>query len=64
MTYDIQFHNNENSDSKGFAMTKEQALQYVHQHINSNDSYFADYKGGVVQVVCNENGEVVYEQAI
>ena len=64
MTYDIQFHSSESSNSKGFAMTKEQAIQYVNQHIASKESYFFDYKGGVVQVVCNENGEVVYEKSI
>lgn len=26
--------------------------------------YFEDYKGGTVQIVCNETEEVVYEEAV
>lgn len=27
----------------------------------TNDSYFDCYKGGIASVVCNENGDTVYE---
>ena len=30
----------------------------------TDESYFGDYKGGVVQIYHNETDEVVYEEAI
>jgi len=30
----------------------------------TDESYFADYKGGVVSVVCNETGEMIYEENV
>jgi hypothetical protein len=30
----------------------------------TDESYFADYKGGTVSVVCNETGEKVFETKV
>lgn len=39
-------------------------FDYVKLYNGTNESYFADYKCGVVQVVCNETGDVVYEEKV
>lgn len=63
-TYDIIFNDNEDSNNKGFQVSLEEAKDYIKQHNGTNESYFADYKGGIVQVVDNESGEVAYEEEV
>ena len=63
-TYDIQFNDNDGSNSKGFEMTIEEAKAYIIKNNGTNNSYFADYKGGTVSVVCNKDGERVYEEEV
>ena len=60
-TYDVHFNDNNDSNSKGFEMTIEDAKAYITSNNGTNNSYFADYKGGTVSVVCNQDGETVYE---
>lgn len=64
LTYDVVFNDNESTNSKGMQSTKVDAILYVKLYNGTNESYFADYKGGVVQVVCNETGDVVYEETV
>ena len=63
-TYDFYFNDSENSNNKGFNMTLEEAKEYIRIYNGTNESYFADYKGGTVSIVCNENGEEVYNTTI
>lgn len=63
-TYDVVFNNEENSNSKGFKGSKEYCIDYIDCNNGTNESYFADYKGGIVSVVCNETGETVYEDVV
>lgn len=63
-TYDVVFNNENLGNSKGFEMTIEEAIDYIHCHNGTNHSYFEDYKGGTVSVVCNEDGEVVHEETV
>jgi hypothetical protein len=56
-TFDVVFHDHNNSNSKGFAATEQFCIDYILRNNGTNESYFADYKGGTVQVVCNETGE-------
>lgn len=63
-TYDIHFNDSTSSNNKGFAMSLMEAKEYIKLHNGTNMSYFADYKGGVVSIVCNETGETVYEESI
>jgi hypothetical protein len=63
-TYEIVFQDSENSNSKGFQVSLEDAKDYINRHNGTNESYFEDYKGGMVQVVDNESGEVVYEEEV
>lgn len=58
-TYDIFFHDNENSNNLGFHMSLQEAKDYIEMHNGTNHSYFEDYKGGIVQIVCNETEEEV-----
>ena len=64
LTYDVVFNNENDSNSKGFKSSIEDCKKYIELNNGSNDSYFADYKGGVVSVVCNETGETVYSEEI
>lgn len=63
-TYDIQFNDSANSNSKGFKLSFTQCEYYIKQHNGTNESYFAEYKGGTVSIVCNETNETVKEVAI
>ena len=63
-TYNVVFHDDQDSNDKGFNLSKEDAIAYVDSNNGTNESYFDDYKGGIVQVVCNETDEVVYETEI
>lgn len=63
-TYDVVFNDNENSNSKGFAVSLNEAIAYIEANNGTDESYFADYKGGCVSVVCNETGETVYEEGV
>ena len=64
LTYDVVFNDDESTNAKGMQATKVDAILYVKLYNGTNESYFADYKGGVVQVVCNETGDVVYEETV
>lgn len=63
-TYDVVFNDSYDTNSKGFAVTKEEAINYIEMHNGTNYSYFADYKGGTVSVICNETGEYVYNEEV
>ncbi len=63
-TYDVRFNDEEDSNSKGFRESFEYCKQYIEMYNGSNHSYFADYKGGTVSIVCNETGETIYEEEI
>lgn len=63
-TYDIIFHDNYNSNSKGFELNLEDAHDYVKTYNGTNESYFQDYKGGIVQIVCNQTQKTAYETTI
>lgn len=63
-TFDVVFHDNSNSNNKGFEYTLEDAISYIKRYNGTNESYFEDYKNGTVQVVCNQTEEAVYEEVI
>ena len=51
-----------NLDSRDYEIKGDEiVITYFNE---SNHSYFADYKGGIVQIVCNETEEVVYEEEV
>lgn len=63
-SYDVIFNDDDNSNSKGFELSLEDAKEYIAKYNGTNESYFADYKGGMVSIVNNQTGETVYEENI
>lgn len=68
-TFDIQFNDSSDSDSKGFKVSEE----YAREHVKNNNhgshdisSVWHSYKltGGTVSIVCNETGETVHEEPV
>lgn len=60
LTYDVHFNNSDNSNSKGFEATIDKCRTYIDANNGTDNSYFGDYKGGIVSIVCNQTGEEVY----
>jgi hypothetical protein len=63
-TYNVHFDDVQDSNDKGMSVTMQEAIDYIQTWNGTNHSYFEDYKGGIVSVVCNETGETVYEEEI
>ncbi len=63
-TYNVVFNDDQNSNSKEMHNTYEECLQYIKNFNGSDHSYFADYKGGTVLIVCNETEEIVYSEKV
>lgn len=63
-TYDIFFDDDTASNNKGFKESLQYCRDYIKQFNGTDHSYFADYKGGNVRIVCNETGETVYETQV
>ena len=64
-TYDVVFNDAESGNNMGFKSTKEEAINYIQTWNGTGHGYFADYKGGVVEVIENsEEGEVVYSEEV
>lgn len=64
LTYNVVFNDDNDSNDKGFEQTLDYCKNYIDTYNGTNESYFADYKGGIVQIVCNETEEVVYEEEV
>lgn len=63
-TYDVVFHSDDCSNSKGFHETLDYCKDYIRINNGTNNSYFEDYKCGLVQIVCEQTEEVVYEEEV
>lgn len=63
-TYDIIFQDNTDSNSKGFEESYEYCLEWINNNRDFPGSYFEDYKGGQVFIVCNETNESIYFEDI
>ena len=63
-TYDVHFNDSTDSNNKGFEYSFEEAKSYIERYNGTNESYFEDYKGGIVSIVDNETGETVYEETV
>ena len=63
-SYDVVFQSDDSSNSKGFNSSFDYCKDYIRMYNGTNESYFEDYKGGTVQIVCNETEEVVYEEEV
>lgn len=63
-TYDVHFDDENNSNCKGWAVSFAECKDYIDAYNGTNESYFADYKGGTVSIYCNEFDETVYETEV
>lgn len=63
-TYDVEFNDDESTDTHGMRTTKSEARWYIQRHNGTDIGYFADYKGGDVCVVCRQTGETFYHEEI
>lgn len=64
LTYDVHFNDAAASNSKGFSASKQYCKNWIKAAEKTNDSYFADYPGGTVSIVCHQTGETVFEKKI
>lgn len=64
LTYDVVFNDERDSKREGFRSSVEDCKRYIKANNGTDSSRFADYKGGIVQVVCNETGETVYGEEV
>lgn len=63
-TYDVHFDDENNSNCKGWAVSFAECKDYIDAYNGTNESYFADYKGGTVSIYCNELDETAYETEV
>lgn len=62
--FDVVFNDSEKSDSKGFSESYEYCKDYIKWYNGTSESYFADYKGGVVSIYDLDAEEEVYIEDI
>lgn len=62
--YNIIFNDDQDSSDKGFAQTLDYCRNYIKTYAGTNESYFADYKGGVVSIVNNKTGQIVESYSV
>ena len=63
-TYDVHFNDEYDSNAKGMRASIEECREYINLYNGTSESYFADYAGGIVSIVCNETGDTVYEEVV
>ena len=63
-TYDVHFNDANDSNNKGFKESFEYCKDYIESYNGTDESYFADYKGVIVSIVCNETEEEVYSEEV
>lgn len=62
--YDVVFNDSHNTMSKGFAYSYDKAVDYIGSYNGTDESYFADFKGGTVSIVCNQTGITVFQTEV
>lgn len=63
-TYDVVFNDSHSSDSKNIHGTIEECMIWIKNNRNDKSTYFGDYVGGTVSIICEQSGETVYEEEI
>ena len=63
-TYDVCFDSDTSSNNEGWHETYEYCKNYIEMYNGTNESYFEDYKGGIVSIYCNETDEEVYSERV
>jgi hypothetical protein len=62
--YDVYFNDDDSSNNKGWNETYGYCKNYIEDNNGTNESYFADYKGGTVSIYNNETEEDVYIETV
>ena len=62
--YDVCFNDDFSSNNKGWNRTYGYCKNYIKDNNGTNNSYFADYKGGTVSIYNNEREEDVYLEVV
>lgn len=63
-TYDVYFNDENNSNNEGFSSSYEDCMGWIDLNRHDKSTYFGDYRGGTVSIICNETGEEVYTEVI
>ncbi|MDY5353337.1 MAG: hypothetical protein SPG69_04815 [Bacteroides pyogenes] len=63
-TYDVVFNDSFDSNSKNIHGTIEECRDWIKKNRNDKSTYFGDYVGGTVSIICEQSGETVYEETI
>lgn len=63
-TYDVCFKDDYGCNYKDWAESYNDCLAFIEEFNGTDHSYFEDYKGGTVSIVCNETGETVFETEV
>lgn len=63
-TFNVVFNDSDNSNDKGFELSYDECVNYIDRYNGTSESYFANYKGGMVSIVCNETGETLHEEEV
>ncbi len=62
--FDVHFDDDVASNSKGINGTYDECMDYIRQYNGTNESYFEDYKGGIVSIYNETTGEMVYFEEV
>lgn len=62
--FDVQFDDELNSVSEGFAMSRKECYEYIQMYNGTDDGYFGSFQGGIVSIVNVDTGECVYQARI
>lgn len=62
--YDVYFNDDDNTNNEGWLETYGACKNYINTTNGTNESYFADYKGGTVSIYNTETEEDVYMETI
>jgi hypothetical protein len=64
LTYDVYFNDENESNNKGFNYSFEECMTYIETYNGTDESYFKDYKGGTVSILCNEAEVTLFETEV
>ena len=63
-TYDVMFNDDCDSNNVGIHGSYSECLTWIENNRNDSSTYFGDYKGGTVSIICEELEEYVYNESI
>lgn len=63
-TYDVIFNDDNSSNNKGIHGSKDECMRWIESNRHDSSTYFGDYKGGTVSIVCDQTEETIYEEKL